>query len=130
MVNYGQTPKPRKEHNKGNMEVNFFGRSLSKEALLKALAAVTIGMIIIFIAVFFLTILVKDDFSDIAFEVVSAFGTVGLSRGTTNELGTAGQSVIMAVMLFGRLGPLTSGYTLTVRRKSHVRYATTEFPVG
>jgi len=38
--------------------------------------------------------------------------------------------VIMAVMLIGRLGPLTLGYTLTVRRKSHIRYAKTEFPVG
>lgn len=25
---------------------------------------------------------------------------------------------------------MTPGYTLTVRRKSHVQYATTEFPVG
>ncbi|WP_035580119.1 MULTISPECIES: TrkH family potassium uptake protein [unclassified Halomonas] len=114
----------------GNLNVSFFGRSLSRETLLKALATATIGMATIFIAVFMLTIFVKDDFLDIAFEVVSAFGTVGLSRGTTSELGTAGQLIIMAVMLIGRLGPLTLGYTLTVRHKSHVKYATTEFPVG
>ncbi|WP_258396518.1 TrkH family potassium uptake protein [Onishia taeanensis] len=115
---------------KGSLSTNFFGRSLSREALLKALATTTIGMATIFMAVWMLTILVDDDFMDIAFEVVSAFGTVGLSRGTTSELETAGQLVIMAVMLIGRLGPLTLGYTLTVRRKSHVRYATTGFPVG
>ncbi|PRY73366.1 TrkH family potassium uptake protein [Halomonas ventosae] len=115
---------------KGNLVINFFGRSLSRETLLKALATTTIGMATIFMAVWMLAILVEDDFMDIAFEVVSAFGTVGLSRGTTSELGTGGQLVIMAVMLIGRLGPLTLGYTLTVRRKSHVRYATTEFPVG
>ncbi|MDW7748990.1 TrkH family potassium uptake protein [Halomonas sp.] len=115
---------------KGNLAVNFFGRSLSRESLLKALATATTGMATIFIAVWMLAILVEDDFLNIAFEVVSAFGTVGLSRGTTSELGTGGQLVIMAVMLIGRLGPLTLGYTLTVRRKSHVQYATTEFPVG
>lgn len=115
---------------KGNLSVNFFGRSLSRESLLKALATATTGMATIFLAVWMLAILVEDDFLNIAFEVVSAFGTVGLSRGTTSELGTGGQLVIMAVMLIGRLGPLTLGYTLTVRRKSHVRYATTEFPVG
>ncbi|MEA2119213.1 TrkH family potassium uptake protein [Halovibrio sp. HP20-50] len=114
----------------GNLNVNFFGRSLSRETLLKALTTATIGMAAIFIAVFMLTLFVKDDFLNIAFEAVSAFGTVGLSRGTTSELGTPGQLIIMAVMLIGRLGPLTLGYTLTVRHKSHVKYATTEFPVG
>lgn len=115
---------------RGNLSVSFFKRSLSSETVLKALATATIGMAVVFLGVLSLSILVEDEFLDIAFEVVSAFGTVGLSRGTTSELGTAGQLVIMAIMLIGRLGPLTLGYTLTVRRKSHVRYATTEFPVG
>jgi trk system potassium uptake protein TrkH len=115
---------------RGNLNVSFFKRSLSNETVLKALATMTIGMATVFVAVLTLSILVEDDFLDIAFEVVSAFGTVGLSRGTTGELGTAGQLVIMAVMLIGRLGPLTLGYTLTKRRKSHIRFAQTEFPVG
>lgn len=115
---------------RGNLSVSFFKRSLSSETVLKALATATIGMAVVFLGVLSLSILVEDEFLDIAFEVVSAFGTVGLSRGTTGELGTAGQLVIMAIMLIGRLGPLTLGYTLTVRRKSHVRYAKTEFPVG
>ena len=115
---------------RGNLNVTFFRRSLSSETVLKALATATIGMAVVFVGVLSLSALVEDEFLDIAFEVVSAFGTVGLSRGTTGELGTAGQLVIMAVMLIGRLGPLTLGYTLTVRRKSRVRYAQTEFPVG
>lgn len=115
---------------RGNLNVRFFRRSLSREAVFKALATATIGMATVFAAVLSLTILVDDDFLAIAFEVVSAFGTVGLSRGTTDELGTAGQLILMAVMLIGRLGPLTLGYTLTMRRQSHVRYAQTEFPVG
>lgn len=115
---------------RGNLNVSFFKRSLSSETVLKALATATIGMAVVFLGVLSLSILVEDEFLDIAFEVVSAFGTVGLSRGTTSELDTAGQLIIMAIMLIGRLGPLTLGYTLTVRRKSHVRYATTEFPVG
>ena len=115
---------------RGNLNVSFFRRSLSNETVLKALATVTLGMVTVFLAVLALSVLVDDDFLNIAFEVVSAFGTVGLSRGTTSELGTTGQLVIMAVMLIGRLGPLTLGYTLTVRRKSRVRYARTEFPVG
>lgn len=121
---------PTRSFPKGNLDIHFCGRSPSRETLLKALATTTIGMATIFMAVWILAILVEDDFMDIAFEGVSAFGTVGLSRGTTSELGTAGPLVIMAVMLIGHLGPLTLGYTLTVQRKSHVRYAATEFPVG
>ncbi|SFR62064.1 trk system potassium uptake protein TrkH [Marinobacter daqiaonensis] len=115
---------------KGNLRVNLFRRSISREAVLKALAVTTLGMALVFVGVLSLTILVKDDFLDIAFEVVSAFGTVGLSRGTTEHLGAAGQLIIMAIMLIGRVGPLTVGYILTMRSKSQIRYARTELPVG
>jgi trk system potassium uptake protein TrkH len=41
---------------------------------------------------------------DLVFEVFSAFGTVGLSRGITPELNTASKIVIIFTMLAGRLG--------------------------
>jgi trk system potassium uptake protein TrkH len=41
------------------------------------------------------------------FEVASALGTVGLSTGITSSLTTAGKLLMIAVMLTGRLGPLT-----------------------
>jgi len=41
---------------------------------------------------------------DLAFEVVSAFGTVGLSVGLTASLSTAGKLVIIATMFAGRVG--------------------------
>ncbi|MGP4844159.1 TrkH family potassium uptake protein [Marinobacter sp. 1Y8] len=115
---------------RGNLNVTLFRRSLSREVIIKALALTTIAMATIFIAILALSVIQKGDFLDIAFEVVSAFGTVGLSRGITNDLGAGGQIIIMAVMLIGRVGPLTLGYILTVRRKTHVRYAQAEFPVG
>jgi len=48
-------------------------------------------------------------FEKILFEAVSAFGTVGLSRGLTGpgcDLSTAGRLVIIALMFMGRLGPM------------------------
>jgi len=114
----------------GNMTATIGRHSLSNETVLKALAVTTLAMVVIFLGVLGLSISVKADFLDIAFEVVSAFGTVGLSRGVTGDLGAPGQLIIMLIMLVGRVGPLALGYMLTMRRKSRIRYATTEFPVG
>ncbi len=53
------------------------------------------------------------DFLDLAFEVTSAFGTVGLSRGATGELDTAGRITIMLLILAGAtLGTFTYGLVM------------------
>jgi len=55
--------------------------------------------------------------SDIMFEAGSALGTVGLTTGITRSLTTAGKLIIIAVMLIGRLGPLTLLAALTFNLK-------------
>jgi trk system potassium uptake protein TrkH len=58
--------------------------------------------------------------SDIMFEAGSALGTVGLSTLTTEQtasLTTVGKLIIIAVMLIGRLGPLTLLAALTFNLK-------------
>jgi len=42
----------------------------------------------------------------VAFEAVSAFGTVGLTTGITPLLTAAGKAVIVVLMFAGRVGPL------------------------
>jgi trk system potassium uptake protein TrkH len=115
---------------RGSLSVTLGKRFLPQDMVIKALAIVTIGMLIIFLAVMALSILEDAPFLDIAFETVSAFGTVGLSRGLTGELSAASQMIIMLVMLIGRVGPLTLGFLLTRPCKEHVRYARAELPLG
>lgn len=51
------------------------------------------------------------------FEVVSSFGIVGLSTGTTAEVGPAGQVLLAVLMFLGRVGPLTLVTALAARER-------------
>lgn len=48
----------------------------------------------------------RGTFIELLFEVISAFGTVGLSTGVTPSLSVAGKLIITLVMFIGRLGPI------------------------
>ena len=51
------------------------------------------------------------------FETISAFATVGLSTGVTPDVPPFGQLVLILLMYFGRLGPITLGTALALRRR-------------
>lgn len=103
-------------------ELHAFGRSIDTDEVMKVLALTVISVILVVSSLFALTILHESAFLPLAFEVVSAFGTVGLSMGETGELTTAGRLIIMAVMFLGRVGPLTLGFFLATRSRPRVGY--------
>ncbi len=107
-----------------------FGRSLEQNTTLKALAITIISLFCVMAGVFVLTITEAADFLDIAFEVVSAFGTVGLTRGLTMQLSEIGQAVIMVLMLIGRVGPLTLAFTLANRHHARIQYPDGQVNIG
>lgn len=111
-------------------EVTVFKRTVPTPLVLKALALALVSMIAIFISIFLLTITEQAPLLDVAFEVVSALGTVGLSRGLTGELSTFGQLLIIVLMITGRLGPLTLAYFLATPKRKRIRYADTRIQVG
>ena len=73
--------------------------------------------VLVVTSAFLLNAFERVPFADGLFETVSAFGTVGLSRGVTNDLGYAGRLVIVVTMFLGRLGSMTVGLALTARAK-------------
>lgn len=115
---------------RGNLAVTLGKHSLPQDTVVKALAIATIGLMVIFLAVLALSALEQAPFLDIAFEVVSAFGTVGLSRGLTDQLSAPSQCMLMVVMIIGRVGPLTLGFLLARPRPEYVRYSKVEMPLG
>ncbi|WP_322893091.1 MULTISPECIES: TrkH family potassium uptake protein [unclassified Yoonia] len=103
-------------------QLHAFGRSIAMSEVLKVMALTAISLILVFVGVFLMTASHDGHFLDISFEVASAFGTVGLSRGYTAELTDFGRAVIVVIMFLGRVGPLTLGFFLATRAVPRVRY--------
>ncbi|MEC7119709.1 MAG: potassium transporter TrkG, partial [Pseudomonadota bacterium] len=101
------------------------------QLVMKALALTSITMMMIFLGIFVITAIEKQAyFLDVAFEVVSAVCTVGLSRGLTSELSSTSQLVIIFLMFTGRLGPLTLAYFIATPHKSRVKYPNSHVQIG
>ena len=91
---------------KGDTEV--FGRRIPAEQVTKALAVTMVSGSLVTLVTLLLTLSETGDFLMILFEVVSAFGTVGLSMGLTPHLTRLGRCLIIGTMFSGRIGPLTA----------------------
>lgn len=115
---------------KRRSQLHVFGRSLGVDEVMKVLALTMISILVVFVAIFLITLSHDGDFLDLAFEVTSAFGTVGLSRGATGALDGFGRAVIIAVMFIGRVGPLTLGFFLATRSQPRVGYPTSKVYLG
>jgi trk system potassium uptake protein TrkH len=108
-----------------------FGREFAIEQILRALTVVLISFGFIAIVVLLLTVTEDFRFIDVAFETVSAFGTVGLSTGITPDLSILGRIIIILTMFIGRLGPLTLMLALVQRDKiSKYRYPQEMMRIG
>lgn len=72
-------------------------------------------------------------FIDLLFEMGSAVATVGVSAAGTPNLSLASRAIIIPVMFFGRVGPLTLAMALAARSGSgskRLRYPEGEVMIG
>lgn len=93
---------------KGKQDVEFFERTVPAQTVVKSIAIFIICLIVVSIGVLVLVRVEPDkSFLSLLFEVVSGFGTVGLSMGVTPFLTVAGKLCITVMMYLGRVGPLT-----------------------
>jgi trk system potassium uptake protein TrkH len=117
---------------KGREDAEAFKRKLPRGLVNKAVAILTIALLWIITVTFILSITEDQTFVDILFEVISAFGTVGLSLGITTQLSTIGKLVITITMFVGRIGPLTLFMALAQRRQvaSVIQYPDEEIMIG
>lgn len=91
----------------GRPSVRLFKRSLEPIIIRQAFIIFFLALLWVSLGTLILSQIEKVSLLDALFEVVSAFGTVGLSRGITQDLTTIGKLVIILTMFIGRIGPLT-----------------------
>lgn len=98
---------------RGRNELVLFGRRVASATAVRAGAIALSAMLLLGAATTALLVTEPHaSFQALAFEAVSAFGTVGLSTGVTPDLSVAGRMVVIALMYLGRLGPMTLGLAL------------------
>jgi potassium uptake TrkH family protein len=109
---------------RGEPEVNVFGRRIPSTTQRQALSIALLALGAVAVCVLVLVSISPYSLSDTLFESLSAFGTVGLSTGITAGLPAAGKVMLVLLMFFGRIGPLTFGTALALReRERRIRYA-------
>ncbi|RZB37520.1 MAG: trk system potassium uptake protein [Desulfobacteraceae bacterium Eth-SRB2] len=125
---------------RNKIRVNMFKKSIPKDAVTKSTSLVVISMTIIVAALFLLLLCTPENmcsgehhsqFLSYLFEVVSAFGTVGLSMGATTQMTCLGKLLIIIIMLIGRVGVLTFSYLIAgVELTNGIEYAEENIMIG
>ena len=111
--------------------VHAFRRSISTQNIFKASTITLLSGGFVCIATFLMCVLEpKYSFMQLFFEVVSAFGTVGLSTGITPDLTVIGKLVIILVMFTGRLGAVTLLSAWIKQKEPTVRYSEETIAIG
>nr|WP_232373811.1 potassium transporter TrkG [Leptospira chreensis] len=107
---------------KERMEIDH--RTIANSSIARASATIVLSLFVIFLAIFCLLLTENANFIDLCYEVVSAFGTVGLTRSLTPHLSDYGKIIICIIMFVGRVGILTLLVALS-KKVDHISY---EYP--
>jgi trk system potassium uptake protein len=111
---------------RGKGEIGMFRRRLPAGLVHKAFALTVMSAMLVIVITMAMSITEKAPFLNILFEVVSAFGTVGLSTGITPTLTVSGKLLLIITMFAGRVGPVTLALALALRQS----HTLVQYPEG
>lgn len=117
---------------RGKTRVEIFRREIADITIRRSFAIISLSLIVIGFGIFLITIVDSElNLKDIAFEVFSAFGTVGLSLGITAKLSSFSKIVLVLVMFIGRVNMLTLVIAVfTKEKRKNYRYPTEEIVIN
>lgn len=116
---------------RARQDVEVFNRAIPRDIVTKAICVVMLSVGLVFATSLVVAAYERVGFTHILFETVSAFGTVGLSRGLTQGLTTPSKVAIIITMFLGRIGPLTLGLAISQRvQEQTYKYPTERVMIG
>lgn len=125
---------------KGHDAVNVFNRTIPQEILTRTISIIIASAFSVCLITCILLLSGGDALSpaesrqffvEYLFEVISAFGTVGLSMGVTPALNDVQKIAVTLMMFAGRVGPLTLAFSLAAAAsKGDITYAEETVMVG
>lgn len=117
---------------RGRSDTEIYKRRISKATVYRAFAILGIAICFLVAATMILCITEKgDSLEAIIYEVISAFGTVGLTLGITPGLSEIGKLVIIVTMYCGRVGLLTVVVALAKKDAANtIRYPEDKILIG
>lgn len=103
----------------GLPHTNFMDRTIDPLTIRKAFATFSVFVMVFLVGVFAISLTdPTQPLLYLVFEVMSALATVGVTANLTPSLSSMGQLIIMALMFFGRIGPISILISLSLRKPS------------
>lgn len=104
---------------RGKRHVEVFHREISHYSINQAFVIIMLSFFVIFLSVFGITLFDgKKGLLNIVFETISAYSTVGLSRGITSALSVSSKIIIIITMFLGRMSTFTVLIAFVKRAKT------------
>lgn len=101
---------------RGRTDIEVFHRRIPHGTLRQAVAVLLAAVMLVIGVALVLLVITPFTLDRIIFEVISAFGTVGLSTGITPLLPVTGKILLAFLMVVGRVGPMTLATALALRQ--------------
>ena len=102
---------------RGDDDIIMYNKAIKFTQVKKAIAAFIIYMLWILVVGNIIVFMEPFKTSDVLYEVISALGTVGISRGITAILSPLSKVLIIITMFFGRVGILTIIFATKKRKQ-------------
>jgi trk system potassium uptake protein TrkH len=106
---------------RGHSDSEAFGRRVGPSAQRQAITVLVLGSAMVTLGTLVILRTTAFPTDQVIFEVISAFGTVGLSTGITADLPATGQLMLTLLMYFGRVGTITLAASLVLGER-HMPY--------